>query len=384
MITMRSFVTASIIANRLCSSRDGQELLPQLVAKLIKNSVPKESIHEFRFPHDDQVYMHGEDGILVVDDAVQHLYVPSGISVWEMGTETQPRTKANKDFLGAEAKLANAFPNIVPAVSPDKATVVFVTSAPFQDHEKWVKEKRQISTWKSIKVIDAVTLADWLEQCPAVMLWFADVCGIPAEGLYDAEQYLRTVGVSFGVSDICPEMIVAGRNEDMEQLRNLVLQSNAEVYLRGESVEEAAAFLAASSLKEADAYGKKPALVFADSKANLNLLATTGAEATLVPMDSEALARVKMILGHKWRLIIPEVESIAPPSTGGKSLTLGRCKRAAIEQHLIEKMKLPENKARQLARDTKGSLIALLRLLGSGPMGVPSWASRMDATTHVA
>jgi len=381
---MRSFVTASIIANRLCSSRDGQELLPQLVAKLIKNSVPKESIHEFRFLHDDQVYMHGEDGILVVDDAVQHLYVPSGISVWEMGTETQPRTKANKDFPGAEAKLANAFPNIVPAVSPDKATVVFVTSAPFQDYEKWVKEKRQISTWKSIKVIDAVTLADWLEQCPAVMLWFADVCGIPAEGLYDAEQYLRTVGVSFGVSDICPEMIVAGRNEDMEQLRNLVLQSNAEVYLRGESVEEAAAFLAASSMKEADAYGEKPALVFANSRANLNLLATTGAEVTLVPVDSEALARVKTIVGHKWRLVVPEVESIGRLGTEPNSLILGRCKGAAIEEHLIEKTKLPEHRARQIARDTKGSLIALLWLIGSGPIGAPRWASRKDATTHAS
>lgn len=382
---MRSFVTASRIANRLCSSRDGQELLPQLVAKLIKNSIPKESIHEFRFPHDDQVYMHGEDGILVVDDAVQHLYVPSGISVWEMGTETQPRTKANKDFLGAEAKLANAFPNIVPEVSPDKATIVFVTSATFQDHEKWIKEKRQNSTWKSIRVVDAVTLADWLEQCPAVMLWFADVCGIPAEGLYDAEQYLRTVGVSFGVSDICPEMIVAGRNEDMEQLRNLVLQSNAEVYLRGESVEEAAAFLAASSLKKADAYGEKPPLVFANSRANFNLLATTGAEVTLVPVDSEALARIKLITGHKWRLVIPEVESVELTlSTGVKSLTLGRCKRTAIEQNLIEDMKFSEHKARQIARDTKGSLIALLWLIGSGPKGVPRWASRKDATTHAS
>ena len=62
--SMRSFITASTIAKRLCSpSRDGQELLPQLVAKLIKNSVPKEAIQDLRFPHSDQVYMHGEDGV---------------------------------------------------------------------------------------------------------------------------------------------------------------------------------------------------------------------------------------------------------------------------------------------------------------------------------
>jgi len=382
---MRSFVTASAIARRLCSpSRDGQELLPHLVAKLIKNSVPKEAIQEFRFPHGDQVYLHGEDGVLVVDDAVQHLYVPSGLSVWEMGTETQPRSKANKDFPKAEAKLANAFPNIQPAVNPDQATVVFVTSAPFQDHEKWVKAKRQDSRWKSIKVIDAVGLADWLEQCPSVVLWFADVCGLPVLGLYDPEQYLRKLGVAFGVSDVSPELIVAGRSENDTKLHELILESNSEVCVRGESVEEAAAFLAASAMQDTDAYGKKPPLVFADSQANLNLLATTGAEATLVPVDSDALKRVKTIQGHHWRLVIPEVESVAPSSTGGKSLTLGRCRRAAIEQHLIEKIGLPEHKARQIARETKGSLNALLWLIGSTPIGVPRWASRKDATTHAS
>lgn len=381
---MRSFITASIIAQRLCSpSRDGQELLPQLVAKLITASILKEAIREFRFPYGDQIYLHGGDGILAIDEAVQDIYVPSGISLWEMSTSMDPKSKADEDFDNAKDKLAQAFPNLIPAVTPDKATFVFVTSMSWEAG-KWINEKRKASNWKSIKVLDAVALEKWLEQCPAIMLWFANVCGLPAEGLYDAEQYLRRVGIGFGVSDISPELIVAGRDEDMKHLHDLVLQSNAEVYLRGESVEEAAAFMAAASLKEADAYGKKPPLIFADSRANLNLLATTGAEATLVPVDSEALARVKTIVGHKWRLVIPEVESVAPLITGGGSLTLGRCKRSAIEQHLIEKIKLPEHRARQIARDTKGSLIALLWLVGSGPIGVPRWASRKDATTHAS
>ena len=382
---MRSFITATSITKRLCSpSRDGQDLLPQLVANLIKNSVSKEVIKDFRFPHTDQVYMHGEDGILVIDDEIQHLYVPNGISVWEMGTETPPRSKANKDFPRAEAKLANAFPNVEPSISPEMATVVFVSSASFQDHEKWIKEKRQVSKWKSINVIDAVALADWLEQCPSVMLWFADVCGLPAEGLYDAKQYLRKLGIDFGVSDISQELIIAGRIEINQQLHELILNSNLEVYILGESVEEAAAFLAASALKDSDTYGKKSPLVFADSQANLNLLATTGADATLVPVDSNALKRVKMIEGHRWRLVIPEVESVALSNLGGKSLKLGQCKRVAIEQYLIEKLKLPEHKVRQIVRDSKGSLNALLWLIGSGPIGMPRWASRKDATTHAS
>ncbi|MGD0784331.1 MAG: hypothetical protein ABR969_00755 [Sedimentisphaerales bacterium] len=379
---MRSFITASMIEQRLCSSRDGQELLPQLVEKLITASVPKEAIREFRFPHGDQIYLHGADGILAVDDNIQNPYVPSGISVWEMGTSIDPKSKADKDFDNAKDKLAQAFPNVIPAVTPDKATFIFVTSKPWESGE-WIKEKRRTSDWKSIKVIDAVDLEKWLEQYPAVMLWFADVCGLPAEGLYDAEQYLRKIGISFGISDISPELIMAGRDENMKCLDNLVTQSNAKIYVRGESIEEAAAFLAASSLKEADLYGKIPPLIFADSQADLNLLATAGAEATMIPIDSEALARIEGIVGHKWRLVVPEVESFVS-SDKGKGLILSRCKRPAIEQYLIEKMKIPEHRAKQITRDTKGSLIALLWLIGSGPKGVPRWASRKDATTHAS
>ena len=319
---MRSFVTATMIEQRLCApSRDGQELLPQLVAKLIVASIPKEAIREFRFPHGAQVYLPGEDGILAVDDAVQHPHVPSGISVWEMSTARDAKSKANADFANGEEKLAEAFPNVVPAVTPDKATFVFVTSRSWEA-SKWIKKKRSGSAWKFIKVIDAVALEKWLEQCPAVMLWFAEACGLPAEGLYSAEQYLCKLGSGFGVAAVSPDLFVAGRDEDLKCLHDLVLQSNAEVHVRGESVEEAAAFLAACSLKEVDAYGRRPPLVFADLRANLNLLATFGTDATLVPVDSEALARAKTIVGQKWRLVLPEVESDAPPTNAENSLTL--------------------------------------------------------------
>ena len=381
---MRSFVTASMIANRLCSpSRDGQELLPHLVEKLVTASIPREAIRAQRFPHGDEIYLHGGDGVLAVDDSVNHSLVPSGLSLWEMGTSTDPKSKADDDFSKAEGKLANAFPGVTPAVTPDQATFVFVTSKPWESGE-WVKEKRAAgSAWKAIKVVDAVALEKWIEQCPAVMLWFAEVCGLPAEGLYDAEQYLRSLGVGFGVSSIAPDLVIAGRNEDLDRVRDLILQSTVDVHVRGESVEEAAAFLAAASLKNADAFAKNSPLVFADSRANLSLLATFGTEITLVPVDSEALARAKMIPGLKWRLVIPEVEA-STTGSGGNSQTLSRCKRAAVEQHLVEKMNLTEHRARQIARDTKGSLIALLWLVGSGPVGVPRWACRKDATTHAS
>jgi hypothetical protein len=381
---MRSFVTATMIAQRLCSpSRDGQELLPQLVAKLITGSIPKEGIRQFRFPHGDQVYLHGPDGILVIDEAVRHPYVPNGISLWEMGTSMDPKSQADDNLRNAEGKLASAFCDLSPSVMPETASFVFVTSKSWESGA-WVKEKRGTSNWKSIRVVDAADLEKWIEQCPRVMVWFAEECGLPAEGLYNAEQYLRKLAVGFGLSAMPPELVLAGRSEDAERLQALVLQSSTEGHIYGESAEEAAAFLAAVSLKESDAFAKKAPLIFADSRANLNLLATFGAEVTLVPVHSDALERAKTIDQEKWRLIVPEAESSIPPRDTGRTVTLGRCKRAAFEQYLVDAMNFPEYRATQIARDSKGSLVALFWLIGSGPVPVPRWASRKDATIHAS
>jgi hypothetical protein len=373
-----------MIANRLCSpSRDGQELLPHLVDKLITASIRRETIRIQRFPHDDQIYLHGPDGVLAIDDSVNHSSVPSGLSLWEMGTSVDPKSKADDDFSHAEEKLASAFPGVTPPVTPNMASFVFVTSKPWESAE-WVKGKRGCSTWKHIQVIDAVALEKWIEQCPEVMLWFANVCGLPAEGLFDAEQYIRKFGIGFGVSTISPELIVAGRVDDLARVGDVVFRGTGEAHVRGESIEEAAAFLAAASLLDSRTNVNNIPIVFADSHANLPVLATFGAELTLVPVDTEALTRAKGLPGQQWRIVTLGAEAAGSNGPKESGLTLGRCKRVAVEQHLVEKMKVDEHKARQIARDTKGSLIALLWLVGSGPLGVPRWASRKDATTHAS
>ena len=380
---MRSFVTASMITERLCSpKRDGQELLPMLVEKLITASVPKEKIRKFRFPHGDQIYLHGSDGVLAVDEDFLHPHAPNGLSLWEMSTETPPRSKASSDFADAEKKLANAFPNISPSVTPAQVTYVCVTSAAFQDHEKWVSEKRGSSSWKAIRVVDAVTLAKWLEECPAIMLWFASEYGLPAEGLYDADQYLKELGIRFG-APLSQELVVAGRDEQAEALCKLVVQDNKTVHVWGESIDEAAAFVAACSLKNADTLADNPPLVLADSRANLTLLATHNMEMTLVPLDLEALALAESLKQPGWRMILPEVAA-GNSRRKGEGVVLGRIRRGVIEQYLVEDRGLPEHEARRFARDSKGSLVALLWLVGSGPIGVPRWASRKDATTHAS
>jgi hypothetical protein len=349
--------------------------------------VPRKIIKQNRIPHGDQVGQPGADGILIIEGESDHQFVPSGISLWEFGT-SDPKGKAESDFEGnskkpgAEKKLADAFSNIESDITPDKATFVFVTRKPWGKAKDWIKAKRKSSNWKDIRVYDAVDLEKWLEQCFAVMLWFAEVCGLPAEGFYDAEQYLRKLGIQFDVP-LAPDIILAGRNKENENVVKMLTQSNQPFGVCGESVEEAAAFLAASAITKKDILTEIPPLIFADCKANLKLLATFNDPLVIVPLDSEALYKVKELSQSDWRVIMPDV-SKAGLKTNQDKIVLGSCKRESIEKYIIESMGFSEHRARQIARNTKGSLAALLWILGSGPIAIPRWATRKDATTHAS
>lgn len=196
------------------------------------------------------------------------------------------------------------------------------------------------------------------------MLWFADVCGLPADGLFDAEQYIRKQGIQFDVL-LSPELIIAGRDEAKKAVTNLLSQSNQPFCVYGESVDEAAAFLAATALSEKEALSDVPPLIFADGQANLNLLATFNDQLVIVPLDLEALSKVKNLLQTGWRIITLNIAN-AESKNKKNDATLGQCKRASLEQYLIQNMEIPEHKARQIARNSKGSLAALLWMVGSG------------------
>ncbi len=379
---MISFINATMIQQSLCSSRrDGQELLPQLIDKLITASIPRKNIKQNRIPYGDQVGLTGPDGILVIEGEAENQFVPSGISLWEFGTSNKPKGKADRDFDKAEKKLADAFPEITPTVTPEKSTYVSVTSQSW-DPTAWKKGKCQNSTWKDIRVYDATDLEKWLEQCPAVMLWFAEVCGLPVEGLFNAEQYMRKQGIQFDVS-LSSELIIAGRNEAKRAVANSLSQSNQPFCVYGESVDEAAAFLAATALTEKEVLSDIHPLIFANGHANLNLLATFNDPLVIVPLDPKALSKVKTLSQPGWRIVISDIAS-AKSTNKQNSITLGKCKRESLEKYLVENMEISEHKSRQIARNSKGSLVALLWMIGSVPITIPRWATRKDATTHAS
>jgi hypothetical protein len=82
-------------------SRSAQGDLPRLVKDLISAVIEPEKL---RFPSGDAIWVPGADGVLVTTE--KHRFVPYGQSVWEVGTNSDFKAKANSDYRKRSRKIA--------------------------------------------------------------------------------------------------------------------------------------------------------------------------------------------------------------------------------------------------------------------------------------
>ncbi|WP_433117863.1 hypothetical protein [Micromonospora sp. CA-246542] len=220
--------------------RDAEGHLPTLVRKLIMASVRPDRI---RIPAAEGVALPGLDGVVTVAGGSPP-YVPSGTSVWEMGTNQNPKSKAKKDY----AKRTKD------TLEGDRAgaTFVFVTSRTWNQSAVWVDETKELEDgWKDVVVLDAQDLTTWLESCPGVQAWLAEHVGrgpIGVTGLADwfthwSEQTMPTTPAG---------VLIAGRTEAGAQLLDQLAGPPQSIGISAGSLEEAVAF-AASALLQLDA-----------------------------------------------------------------------------------------------------------------------------------
>jgi transcriptional regulator with XRE-family HTH domain len=98
------------------ATRDAQEHLPELIRRLVYASTEQPT--RIEMPGGEGVQRQGWDGI--VQSPTASLFVPAGISAWEISVEQRPADKAERDF-----KKRNKGPLGLP---PSEVTFVFVTS----------------------------------------------------------------------------------------------------------------------------------------------------------------------------------------------------------------------------------------------------------------
>ena len=153
-------------ASRITSAPE----FPRLVRRLVHST--GRGLRKVDFPADEAIRLAGWDGKVLADDASP--FVPAGFSAWELGTNQDPRAKANDDYKKRTDNPAG--------IDPTQATFIFVTPRRWPGRDAWIAEKRAEGRWKDVLAFDAESLAQWLEGAPGVAAWFGPVVGtVPAD-----------------------------------------------------------------------------------------------------------------------------------------------------------------------------------------------------------
>lgn len=216
--------------------RDFQELLPELVKKLIINSCT--SVSSIRMPHGDDIWAPGFDG--VVDCSEGNRYVPAGCSVWEFGTNENTLLKINDDY---QKRTQNPL-----EIKIEETSFFLVTSKIWAYPQTITAWEAEHTDWKRAKIYDASVLCDWIEQTPVVRAWlleaFSDNRSIDFSTLAHAWS-LFAQKTSFAMSD---SLFLADREQEMACFFDTV--ENKIVRVKATTRVEATGFVLAAMMQK--------------------------------------------------------------------------------------------------------------------------------------
>jgi hypothetical protein len=347
--------------------RRAQELLPHLIHNLIRETVKHEEIISLRIPVVDQINMPGYDGTM---EAIceHHQFVPKGLSVWEMGTG-DPKKKANEDYSDREGDT--------------NKTIIFINPHPFAVKDDWIKDKTKDGKWKEIRFYDGIDIASWLEMAPNTARWLAKEMGLPVEGWYSTEDYLSEELHARYAVKISPELIIGGRQESVDKLHGWLEKDILEIRIVGESLEEAAAFIAASFcvMPKDTREIYEPRVTLINNSEGLEYFTLIMQKHYIVPLTVETRIKARALEYDNIKRIVPETREVfagKPSSSNVPTILLGTMQREAIEEHL-QKLNITPEKIGRIARESKGSLTALIWMIAEELNNPPKWISAENA-----
>ncbi len=224
---------------RYADTRASQAVIPELVFHLVQQSVPDATV--CRIPYGDMINQTGWDG-LVESESGYPVYVPKGRSYWEIGTGTNPQSKANKDIKKRTIKLTD--------LERANSSFIFVTPHLWREPEQteWIN-RQENQGWKRIQIIDGVKLADWLREFPALGRWIAKKVGITSSlgGIFTPMEHWELILSQGDKSDphLPPTLFTISRKNACDALETVFRGEAMRLLLFAESEHDVDDFVSA-------------------------------------------------------------------------------------------------------------------------------------------
>jgi addiction module HigA family antidote len=339
---------------------ESRSLLAVLLRKLIHSTGRELTCVDF--PGYDNAERHGWDGFLQSDVATP--WIPKGKSGWEFGCTKNPRTKAENDYRARTSQITLT----------ERAEMAFVFATPhnWKDKKDWEKEKTEKAEWKSVRVLDASDLEQWLEQSIPAQIWLAEKLGMPTKGFrtlsecWERWALATTPNMSHSVFSTA---VTAHRDALVDWLKQ---PRTRPLVIAAESKEEGLAFLAClfDDLEITKIPGSDVAAVF-DSPEPLRLLASSSSKFLPIVHTEEAEQELVKVCGRSHCISIHR-KGIGQAEADISLETLGHDEF----EKAVASMGFEDDRAAKLARETGRSLTILRRRISNiAAIRTPQWAT---------
>ena len=212
--------------------------LPYLISRLIRATTPAST--KVNIPSGSATYIGGWDGIVNCEHETS--YVPKGTSLWELGTESKPKEKADKDYNKRKKDSLGH--------DPKESVFIFITPRFWKKKDDWIREKKTETHWKDVKAYDSSDIEQWLDNAPSVSRWFAAQDGVGTysfDGIMTVDEFWKEWSIGPKDLILLPESIIAGREFEKNQLLSTLQGEPTIKGIKASTKNEAIAFIIAAA-----------------------------------------------------------------------------------------------------------------------------------------
>lgn len=331
--------------------------LPRLIRRLILETTP--GLIELGMPAGEGTSMPGWDG--TVKSTEPTLWVPAGLSLWEMSVNKDAESKATRDY----DKRTSA-PDGSPTTS---ANYVALSLRAWLKRELWARERTTEGKWQRVLAYGLDDVDLWLETAPVTQAWLATERGFHPYGYRSAEQWWN-VWSSQTNPRLPDAVLLAGRDGQVKDLQEVLEGTPRVTTIRGRSRDEVRGFVAAVARQVAGLAGQQllARMAFVDEQASWRELLGQTVPLVLIPAHREfALDRLASSLHH----------AVIPVTDGPADIELARVSAEDVTASLVEAGLDNEENTKEYGYLARRSLEAVRLKLALHPaLLTPDWAEK--------
>ncbi len=338
---------------------EARAVLPHLIRRLL-HSTP--GVTGISVRADEGIGLGGWDGR--ANGGTGTAYVPAGMTRWEMGTGNDPRSKGDSDY----RKRTEAPQGVEPA----STAFVFVTLRRWAGKDAWMRKKQNEGIWREVVALDADDLEGWLEATPGVHIWLSELMGRNPLDVRTLDRWWRWWSTQTRPT-LPAGLLLAGRQDQVKELRGMLVRPAEAVGIRTNSRDEAIAFVAASLMVDEAADDPLATVLIVSGRQAWTRLTSSSSPAIFIPDFEGADVVAAKAGGH--HVLVPMGRGDAGPDR----VLLPRLARDEARDALQAAGWSREDAERHSAQ-ARRSLASLRRQLAVNPqVAKPRWATRPAA-----